>query len=167
MDGVTSAQPIELGRLARAAQARQVIDAAVTFIADHALPFSTFTLESPAHSDGRPAVRVGWFRDGALLMWARALGVDTVHTEDRDWCTLLELSAAVGAVQWRVEGQLDRPAHGPRLGGAAVTRAKRANGGRSQYGTVTVDELAAGMARMGIPELVAPGRATADHVGGA
>ncbi|QYN41005.1 hypothetical protein K1T35_47545 (plasmid) [Pseudonocardia sp. DSM 110487] len=95
---------------------------------------------------------------GLLLLWARSLGVERITVDARPHATILLIRHVIDDVHWTITGQVPHNAgRDRRLGGAAVNwgRSRRTRDGRkSSIGTIDPDELAAGLARLGIPEIV-------------
>lgn len=151
---IAQPEPLPADLAARTTTQRDALRAVLRRLDDTGLPFRRVELgDGP---DGAPLLRFGQVDCGAFLLWARTLNVQTIAVDaGAQWSTTLRLTARVGDGHWSVTANVRRPDHGDRLGGAAVEYGVDGRGRRSSTGRVSVDELAAGLARMGIAEYTA------------
>lgn len=105
-------------------------------------------------------VQVAFLPGAEIVAWARAFGMEFVPVEDGGHCTYIRLRHVQDGLKWEVDAYVSKPGLGDRLGGCPVdwTRNVR-TGKRNGFGTAHVDDLADGLARMGIA-VVVPGCAS-------
>lgn len=142
---------IDPDRMARSDELRRAVVQVNDFAVQHGLPVTGLNLERWAD---QWRATVGFIPSGEIVMWARAFGLGAVvPIEDGGHCTYVRITHRLSpALRLSVHAAISKPSLGDRLGGAPVrwSRDER-TGRRAKDGTVSVDELEAGLLRMGIP----------------
>lgn len=121
------------------------------FTERHGIPLTRVTIEAnPWGAKGSWLAETAFVPNGEIVMWARALGLNAVRVEDGGHCTYIRVIHEGAELAWRVHAVISKPNLGDRLGSAKVNWSRDPEGRKAKYGTVTVDELEAGLSRMGI-----------------
>jgi hypothetical protein len=135
------------------------------FTERHGIPLTYVTVKANLwKANGSWLAETRCVPSGEIVLWMRALGLDVVRVEDGGNSTYIRVIHEGPELSWRVNAGIPKPDLGDRLGGAKVDWDRDSKGRKTGSGTVTVDELAAGLSRMGISiavlgtlsELVAP-----------
>lgn len=156
---VAEPEPISEEALVQAARMRDVMRAVIERTERLNLPLGHVEIGHGWRSTDSMRVQLGIVSPGHFIAWVRSFGVETVNVETSANTTAVRLYHELDGIRWSVHASVSRPVAGDRLGGAQVDWHRDNRGRKNGVGTVTVDELAAGLARMGIAEVV-PARAT-------
>lgn len=145
---VAAPAPVSDERKRHTATVLDAMDQVGWFVQQHGLPLSKVEVSS---FQGEITVQVVFVPTSDVIAWARAFGLDTVAVDDGGHGTGVRLRHRADGLTWKVDAWVSRPAVGDRLGDTPIAwRRDQRTGRRTKYGTVRVDDLADGLARMGI-----------------
>lgn len=145
---VAEPQPVSAERAAATAAVLDTMDQVGQFVRRHGLPLGKVELH---YWRDEITVQVAFVPDGDIIAWARAFGVATLSVDDGGHGTGVRLRHQADGLHWKVDAFISKPHIGDRLGDTPIAwERNERTGRRGNYGTVTVDDLAAGLARMGI-----------------
>ena len=151
------AEPAKVSTVRAAATAgfRTAVRTVVDFTADHSLPLTSMDLTRDGTETAPYRVFIGFIPSTEIVMWARAFGLASANVDDGGHCIYIRLRHDTDQIRWRVDACVSKPSIGDPLGGAAVTWSRDRNSRKNGYGTVTIDELEAGLLRAGTAVAVA------------
>lgn len=144
------------------AQLRAATAHVLEWAAQTKVPFDSISIEVSASRGDRPGHRafLGFTDARYLGLWARTLGLDTLTVERRDGHLDIQMCAQVQPGLW-VEIACIVYGRGSAWGGAPIVWRRSQDTGRpTRIGDVSVDDLLAGIAAMGIPQYERPGGAS-------
>lgn len=145
---VAAPAPVSDERKRTTATVLDAMHAVGRYVRHHRLPLGKVEV---SHWRDEITVQVAFVPDGDIIAWARVFELDTLAVDDCGHGTGVRLRHEADGIRWKIDAFVSNPSVGFRLGGAPIAWGRdQRSGRRSKYGTVQVNDLAAGLARMGI-----------------